>query len=363
MRKDFLGQLGGLFGSKSTPLIGVDISTTSVKMVELAGTRDKPELLRYAIESLPKDSISDGNIANMEAVVAAVERAFRKLGSRTKSAATALPTSMVITKRIALPAAAREDDLEPAVESEANQYIPFALDEVNLDFCVVGPVPNDPSQADILIAAARKEKIEDRVEALESAGLKAIVVDVEALAVMGACSSLAETLPGRGVDQNIGVLDIGATSTRFYVFRNGEQIFMRESPFGGNQLTQEIQRTYNMTPEEAEAAKKAGNLPANFETDVLRPFVDTLAIEAARALQFFLTSSSQGQLDYILLAGGCAVIPGLSEAVSRRTNVIASVANPFAPMSLGSGIRSRQLALDAPALLVACGLALRRFDP
>lgn len=363
MRKDFFGQLGGLFGAKATPLIGVDISTTSVKMVELGGTREKPELLRYAIEALPKDSVADGNLTNVEAVAGVVERSYRKLGSRTKAAATALPTSMVITKRITLPAAPREDDLEPAVESEANQYIPFALDEVNLDFCVVGPVPNDPTQVDILIAAARKEKVDDRVEALESGGLKAAVVDVEALAVLSACSLLAEGLPGRGVDQNIGVVDIGATSTRFYVFRNGEQTFMRESPFGGNQLTQEIQRTYNMTAEEAEAAKRAGNLPANYESDVLRPYVDTLAIESARALQFFLTSSSQGQLDYVLLAGGCAVIPGLAEAVSRRTNVIASVANPFAGMSLGSAVRSRQLAVDAPALLVACGLALRRFDP
>jgi type IV pilus assembly protein PilM len=363
MRKDFLGQLGNWFGSKSTPMIGVDISTTSVKMVELGGSRDKPELLRYAIETLPRDSIADGNIANMESVAATVEKAFRRLGSRTKSVATALPTSMVITKRIALPAAKREDDLEPAVESEANQYIPFSLDEVNLDYCVIGPVANDPTQADILIAAARKEKIDDRVEALESAGLKPVVVDVEALAVLGACNALAESLPGRGVDQNIGVLDIGATSTRFYVFRNGEQIFMRESPFGGNQLTQEIQRTYNMTPEEAENAKKSGNLPANYESDVLRPYKDTLAIEAARALQFFLTSSSMGQLDYILLAGGCAVIPGLSEAVSRRTNVVATVANPFSHFSLASSIRSRQLTVDAPALLVACGLALRRFDP
>jgi len=363
MRKDFFGQLGGLFGARATPLVGVDISTTSVKMVELGGTRDKPELARYAIETLPKDSVSDGNLANVEAVSAAVERAYRKLGSRTRAAATALPTSMVITKRIALPAAEREDDLESAVESEANQYIPFALDEVNLDFCVVGPVANDPSQVDILIAAARREKVDDRVEALESGGLKATIVDVEALAVLSVCALMAEGLPGRGVDQNIGVLDIGATSTRFYVFRNGEQTFMRESPFGGNQLTQEIQRTYNMTSEEAEAAKKAGNLPANYDGDVLRPYVDTLAIEAARALQFFLTSSSQGQLDYILLGGGCAAIPGLADAVSRRTNVITSVANPFASMSLGSDIRSRQLALDAPALLVASGLALRRFDP
>jgi type IV pilus assembly protein PilM len=362
MQKDFLGQLRGAFGSKNTPMIGVDISSTAVKLVELAGSRQKPELSRYTIEPLPRDAVTDGNIANLEAVGATIERALRKLGSRTKSAAAALPTSMVITKRITLPAMDREDDMEIAVEGEANQYIPFALDEVNLDFFVLGEVPNDPSQVEVMIAAARREKIEDRVAALETAGLKPQVMDVEAMAVMGAYELMAEALPGKGVDQNIGVLDVGATSTRFYVFRNEEQIFMRESPFGGNQLTQEIQRAYNMTNEEAEAAKRAGNLPSNYDNDVLRPYVDTLAIEAARALQFFLTSNSQGQLDYMLLAGGCAALPGLVDAVSRRTNVIASVANPFSGMSLNPGVKSRQLAADAPALLVACGLAMRRFD-
>ena len=362
MQKDILAQLRGAFGAKSTPLIGVDISSTSVKLVELAGTRQKPELSRYTIEPLPRDAVADGNVANVEAVGAVLERALRKLGTRTKGAAAALPTSMVITKKITLPAMAREEDLELAVEGEANQYIPFALDEVNLDFAVIGPVANDDSQVEVMIAAARREKVEERVAAIESAGLKAQVVDVEAMAVMSAYELMAEGLPGKGIDQNIGVLDIGATSTRFYVFRNEEQIFTRESPFGGNQLTQEIQRAYNMTNEEAEAAKRAGNLPANYDNDVLRPYVDTLAIEAARALQFFLTSSSQGQLDYMLLGGGCAALPGLADAVSRRTNVIAAVANPFTGMGLSPGVKSRQLAADAPALLVACGLAMRRFD-
>jgi type IV pilus assembly protein PilM len=362
MQKDFLGSIRGAFGAKSTPVIGVDISSTAVKMVELSGNSDKPELTRYTIEPLPRDAMTDGNVANMESVGAAIERAARKLGSRTKGAAIALPTSMVITKKITLPATDREEDLELAVEGEANQYIPFALDEVNLDFAVIGPVTSDPTQVEVMIAAARREKVEDRVAAIETAGLKAIVMDVEAMAVMGAYERMAEGLPGKGVDQNIGVLDVGATSTRFYVFRNDEQIFMRESPFGGNQLTQEIQRAYNMTGEEAEAAKRAGNLPSNYDNDVLRPYVDTLAIEAARALQFFLTSNVQGQLDYLLLAGGCASLPGLVEAVSRRTNVTASVANPFSGMSLGSSVKSRQLAADAPSLIVACGLALRRFD-
>ena len=185
MQKNILGQLRGVFGVKSTPLIGVDISSTAVKLVELAGTRERPELARYTIEPLPRDAVTDGNIANMEAVGAALERALRKLGSRTKSAAAALPTSMVITKRLTLPATEREDEMELAVEGEANQYIPFALDEVNLDYAVIGNVANDDTQVEIMIAAARREKVEDRVAALESAGLKPTVLDVEAMAEIG----------------------------------------------------------------------------------------------------------------------------------------------------------------------------------
>ena len=158
-----------------------------------------------------------------------------------------------------------------AVEAEANQYIPFALDEVNLDFQILGPAPNNPDEVEVLIAASRKEKVEDRVAALESAGLKPMVMDVAAMAVMGAYELMAEALPGKGIDQNSGGRGVGAAATRVYVFRNDEQICMRGSPFGSNQLTQEIQRAYNMTGEEAEAAKRSGDLPANYDNDVLRP--------------------------------------------------------------------------------------------
>src|SRR5476651_118896 len=141
---------------------------------------------RYIIELLPKDAVVDGNITNLEVVVEAVTRGWKKLATRTKNVAMALPTAAVITKKIIVPAGLRDEELEIQVESEANQYIPFALEEVNLDFQVVGPAPSGPEEVEVLIAATRKEKVEDRIAVAEAAGLKASVMDVESYAQQAA---------------------------------------------------------------------------------------------------------------------------------------------------------------------------------
>jgi type IV pilus assembly protein PilM len=268
----------------------------------------------------------------------------------------------VITKKIIVPAAQKEEDLEITVEAEANQYIPFALDEVNLDFQVVGPAPNNPEEVEVLIAASRKEKVEDRVAAAESAGLKPQVMDVESYATQAAFELIAPTLLANGRDQNIALVDIGAHVMHFYVLRNNQILFSRDQAFGGNQLTHEIQRAFNLSPEEAESAKKSAGLPENYDADVLQPFMETLALEITRALQFFFTSTSYSQVDQVVLAGGCALVPGLDELVAKRAGVNTIVGNPFANMSVSDRIRPRQLAADAPLLLIGCGLALRSFN-
>jgi type IV pilus assembly protein PilM len=284
------------------------------------------------------------------------------MGTNIKGLALALPSAAVITKKIVVPAGQMESELELQVETEANQYIPFALDEVNLDFQVIGPAPNSPDDVEVLIAASRKEKIEDRVAAAEAAGLKAVVVDIESFAIQTAFELIERALPENGKDQNIAIVDVGTTMMNLNVLRNGQSVYMREQPFGGNTLTQEIQRAFGMSPEEAEAAKRTGGLPDNYDAEVLAPFMDTLGLEVARALQFFFTSTQFNQVNHILLAGGCAAIPGIDEVVTRRTSVPSMVANPFSNMALSSKIRPKNLATDAPSLMVACGLAMRRFD-
>ncbi len=350
--------------AKAPPLIGVDISSSAVKLVELADTgKELYRVERYAIKPLPKDAVIDGNIANLDAVAGALKQAWLQMGTKIKNVALALPSSAVITKKIIVPAGLREQEMETQVETEANQYIPFSLDEVNLDFQVIGPAPNLPDEVEVLIAASRKEKVEDRVAVAESAGLKALVMDVESFATQTAYDLIARQLPGGGRDQTVAVVDIGATTMHLLVLNNNQAVYMREQAFGGDQLTQEIQRRFSLSAEEAELAKREGGLPENYETEVLQPFTDTLSLEVARALQFFFSSTQFNHVDHIQLAGGCAAIAGLDDVVSSRTQVTTQIANPFANMALSSRIKPRQLTLDAPALMIACGLAMRRFDP
>ncbi|HMM53517.1 MAG TPA: pilus assembly protein PilM [Candidatus Desulfobacillus sp.] len=352
-----------IFNPKARPLIGLDISSSSVKMVELAeAAKGSYRIERYAIETLPRDAVVDGNITKLEEVADAVRRAWKRMGTSTRYVALALPAASVITKKIIVPAGQRERELELQVESEANQYIPFALDEVNLDFQVVGPAPSSPEEVEVLIAASRKEKVEDRVAVAEAAGLKPLVMDVESYAAQSAFELVESQFSGGGRNQTIALVDIGANVMNVTILRNDQTVYVREQAFGGAQLTQDIMRQYGMSHEEAEMAKRSGNLPENYENDLLRPFLDNLALEVSRALQFFFTSTQYNQVDHIVLAGGCAVIPGADEAVAGRTQISTVVANPFSGMALSQRIRPKQLAVEAPSLLTACGLALRRFD-
>ena len=353
-----------LFKAKAPPLFGLDISSSSVKMLELVeGGRAGYRVERYAIEPLPRDSVVDGNINNLEAVTESVKRAHNRMGTRTKHVAMAVPSGAVISKKIIVSAALREEELEVQVESEANQYIPFALEEVNLDFQILGPSAANPDEQEVLIAATRKEKVEDRMAVADSAGLKALVMDVESFAQQAALSLVVQGLPGGGREQNIAVVDVGANVMNVAVLRNDQSVYTREQAFGGNQLTQDIVTRYGMTPDEAENAKRSGGLPDDFEAEVLKPYMENLSMEVQRALQFFFTSTQYHAVDHILLAGGSAVIPGLDEVVHTRTQVPTSVANPFALMQASPKIQLKRLMADAPSLIVACGLAMRRFDP
>ncbi|MDO8812373.1 MAG: pilus assembly protein PilM [Gallionella sp.] len=351
--------------TKTPPMIGVDISSSSVKMVELSELPKKGGYIveRYVIEPLPKDAISDGNINNLEAVSESIQRAWKRLGSRIKNVSLALPAAAVITKKILLPAGMREEDLEYQVESEANQYIPFALEEVNLDFQVIGPAPSDPEEIEVLLAASRKGNVEDRVAAAQGAGLRALVVDVEPYAAETAFEQIRAQLPDGAVDKCVALIDIGASVMNVNVLRNGQSVYSRDQQVGGDQLTQQVQGMFGLSADEAESAKRNGGLPDNYESDVLAPFRENVVMEIARALQFFFTSTQYDEVDYIVLAGGCAVLSGLDDAVATRTQVSTMVANPFALMTLSSRIKPRQLQTDAPSLIVACGLAMRRFDP
>jgi type IV pilus assembly protein PilM len=344
-------------------LVGIDISTSGVKLVELsdAGKNDF-RLERFASEPLPRGAVVDGNIENIEQVSEAVRRVWKKSGSRAKQVALGMPPASVITKKIILPGGLSDDQLEVQVESEANQYIPFALDEVSLDFDVVGPAQNSPEDVEVLIAATRKEKVEDRVAVAEAAGLKPLVMDIESYAARSAIDRITAQLPKGGQGQIVALFQIGAQVTHVSMLLDGQTLYEREQPFGGNQLTQDIVRAYGMSFEDAEAKKRAGELPPGWERELQQPFLENAALEVTRAIQFFYTSTPYTHVDQIFLAGGCAVIPGLVELVAERTKTSAAVISPFQGMQLSPNVREKQLRGEAPAYLVACGLAMRRFD-
>lgn len=342
----------------------MDISSSAVKMVEIVDAgKGALRVERYVIEPLPKDAVVDGNITNLEAVVETVKRGWKKLATRTKNVAMALPTAAVITKKIVVQAGLRDEELGIQVETEANQYIPFALDEVNLDYQMIGPAPSSAEEVEVLIAASRREKVEDRVAVAEAAGLKSLVMDVESYAVQTAFDLTKKLFPDDGKEQNIALVDIGANVMNVTVLRNDQTVYTREQAFGGGQLTQDIMRQYGMSQEEAENAKRTGGLPDSYEAEILRPFLENLALEVQRAMQFFFTSTQYTSIEHILLTGGSAVIPGLDDLVGARSQVNTRLANPFANMQLSPRIQPKKLLVDAPSLMVACGLAMRRFDP
>lgn len=353
-----------ILNPKARSLVGLGISSSAVKMVELSGSQAGGYRLEsYAIEALPEGAVVDGNISSHDGVVDAISRCWKRLDTSTKYVAMALPTAAVITKKIILPAGLRESAMEVLVESEANQYIPFTLEEVNLDFQMLGPSPSNPEEeVEVLIAASRKEGVEDRVACAEAAGLKPVVMDVESYAALTAFELVREQFSGAGKDGICALVDIGANAMKITVMKGDQQIYNREQAFGGNQLTQDMVRAYGMSYEEAENLKRTGPMPGNYETEILRPFLDNLALEVSRALQFFFTSTQFSEVNHIVLMGGGALVPGIAEVVAERSQIDTSMANPFARMSVSQRIRPKQLLSDAPSLMVACGLALRRFD-
>jgi type IV pilus assembly protein PilM len=357
-----LKSLEGLFAKKKPALIGIDISSSAVKVLELSKSGEHYRVERYAVEPLPQNAMVEHKITEVEPVADAVERAIKRSGTRVKHVAVAVPAAHVITKTIKMAANLNEQERQTQIEMEADHYIPYPLDEVNLDFSVIGPSEGNPDEVDVLMAACRKEIVDDYLAVVQSPGLVPTVVDIETYAMENAYSLLATHMPGGGMEKTVAVLDVGATTTNINVIHNNHSVYTRDHVFGGRQLTEEIQRRYGLSYEEAGLAKKQGGLPDNYQTDVLRPFMEAMCQEIMRALQFFYSSSPFNSVDHILLAGGCAQIAGVDELVAARIGVPTMVANPFASMSLNSRIKPQLLANDAPSLLVTCGLAMRNFD-
>lgn len=345
---------------KKPTLIGLDISSTSVKLLELSKKGNDYQIEAIAVEPLPTNSVVEKNVAEEEAVGESIKRAVAKAKTKTKFAAVAVSGSSVITKKITMPASLTEDEMEGQIELEADQYIPYPLEEVNLDFQILGESETNPETVDVLLSACRSENIDSRVAAVELAGLTTKIVDIEAYTIETAFSVLAPHMPDEGMDKTIAVIDIGATMTSLNIMKNHQLIYTREQNFGGKQLTEEIMRRYGLSYEEAGLAKRQGGLPDNYQPEVLDPFIDTTAQQASRFLQFFYSADGNAnQIDHLVLAGGTANLERLCEVTENQIGIPTSLANPFADMKTQSKLNKANLEAEGASFLIATGLAIR----
>lgn len=354
--------LGSQLGKRRLiPVLGVDISSTSVKLLEISKSGGQFKVEGYAVASLPPNAVVEKNIAELEGVAESVARAYQRSGSKMNTAAVAVAGSAVITKLIDMPGGLNDDNLETRVTLEADQYIPYPLDEVAIDFEVQGESKNNPGQVEVLLAACRQENVELRVDALEMADITAKVVDIEAYAIERTFDLIRPQL-NCDKDSVIAIVDIGSTMATLSVLIDGQTVYTREQLFGGRQLTEEIQRRYGLSMDEADLARKQGRLPDDYEPKVLEPFKDAVIQQLTRSLQFFFSGSQYNNIDQIVLAGGVASMIGLAEVVQNKLGISTTLANPFTNMSVGSKVDAISLNNDAPSLMIACGLALRSFN-
>lgn len=345
-------------GKKAGLLLGVDISSTSIKILQLSGSAPKYRLENYVIRHLPGNAVVEKNISDIDAVGECIATALAVMKPTVKEAAVAVAGSAVITKTIEMSAALSDTEMENQIVVEADQYIPYPLDEVSIDFERQKLSERSPDMVEVLLAACRKENVDSRVTALEVGGLETKVVDIEAYAIERAFSLLTEQI-GQSDEQTNAIVDIGSTMTTLNVILNGRTIYTREQMFGGNQLVEDVVRRFGLSNAEAEAAIKRGGLPEEYESEILQPFKDSVVQQVNQTLQFFFSSSHYNEVDHIILAGGVAAIDGLADMIQENLTTPVVVANPFKNMSIGSKVNNTLLQNDAPALLIACGLAMR----
>jgi type IV pilus assembly protein PilM len=345
-------------GKKSQTLLGVDISSNSIKILQLSSVGDSYRLENYVIRPLPANAVVEKNISDIDAVGETIAQAVSILKPSIKDAAVAVAGSAVITKTIEMNAALSDSEMENQIVVEADQYIPYPLDEVSIDFERQKLSPRSPDMVEVLLAACRRENVDARVAALEIGGLDAKVVDIEAYAIERAYTLLAEQI-GSDEEQTVAIVDIGSVMTTLNVILGGRTIYTREQMFGGNQLSEEVQRRFGLSAPEAETAMKRGGLPDEYEHEILNPFKDAVVQQVSQTLQFFFSSSHYNEVDHILLAGGVAAIDGLADLLQETLSTPARVANPFEGLAIGSKVNQAALDNDAPALLISCGLAMR----
>ncbi len=349
------------FGSKS--LVGLDIGSSSVKAVEIVskGKGRDFELAHVGVAALPAEAIVQGAFLNSSAIVETIRAALGQAGIRAKNAAVAVSGHSVIVKKVSLPTMTREE-LDEQIRWEAEQYIPFDVNEVNLDFQILDSSETD-GQMDVLLVAAKKDLIDDYVQVITEAGLVPAVIDVASFAVENAFEANYEQKPG----QVVALVNIGAQVVNINILSNGVPLFTRDITTAGNQYTEEIQKALGVSFEEAERIKLGGS---DTSRDVVPREVDqamqavneTVVGEISRSLDFFSATSAESRIERCYLSGGSANVAGLANSFRERTGLEVEILNPLARMRPSSRFEPEFLDSLAPSLGVGVGLALRRVE-
>lgn len=352
-----------LFSSKNrSRLVGIDIGTTAAKLIELSRVGREIRVDHYAYEPIAPGLIIEHQIKDIEQVGAAVQRLLARSGTKLKRAAGCVSSTNVISKGITVQSDIGEDELDALVEVEADRVVPYALDDVNLDYVNLGKSPQGDGEDQVQLVVCRKNVVESLVAVLEEADLEPAAVDVDHFALARVNSFVSESEMGSGKNKTTALMDFGFNTSRLLVFHDNRIIYTRENPYGGRQLIDSISQKYGLPPQDAAHALRNNELADTFKNDVLKPFVKTLMQEILRTLQFFYASSTHNKVDKFLITGGCAQIGNIDKFIEKRIEVPTAILNPFAATRLGPKVDQARFRRDIPSLGVAAGLALRGVE-
>src|SRR3989454_6439686 len=345
-------------GGKQKPLVGLDIGSSSIKAVELKGSKQGYELMSYGLEPLAQDTVVDGAIMDAPLVAAAITSIFERQKIKTKNVATSVSGHSVIVKRVTLPLMT-EGELYDRIQAEASQHIPFDITDVNLSHQLLETVD---SQMDVLLVAVKKDKILNHTNVLAQAGKTPVVVDIDAFALQNCFEVNYDPDPG----QTVALLNVGASVMNINIVRGGVPLFTRDVSVGGNQYTDALQKELDLSFEDAERLKQ-GHEVANVSPDAKAPHIrsvsEILLLEVQKTFDFFRQTTSTENIQHIYVAGGTAKLEGLADLLKADFNVPVEVLNPFQRISYNPSKFDPNYIDDiAPRMTVAVGLALRSFD-
>ena len=349
------------FLSKSKPLIGLDIGSSSIKAVELTKSKKGYQLTSFCYDSLSPDAVVDGAIMDSRGVAESIKRAFLIGRFKPKPIATGVSGHSVIVKRVVVPAAT-PNEVATSIQLDAEQYIPFDISEVNLDYQVVGPgiTAADEPGMEVVLVAAKKDKIQNHTNVISMAGQSPEVVDIDAFALQNAFEANYSTRE----NETVALLNIGASLMNINITKGGTPLFIRDVSVGGNQYTDILQKELQLNFQEAEDLKlgKSGGSEVEMVQPLLESITSMLIMEVQKTFDFFRETYPSETISRVLISGGTSHMLGLAERIQSTFSYPTEVLDPFRNIEVGPKVDSSKVASLGPALAVAVGLALRGFD-